>query len=198
MAAHLESCESCTAYLNRSFQDTVLENLAGIMESSGDFVVDQNARRPSRSFDELRSLFQEHSRYELIEQLGAGGMGAVYLASHSVMGRQVGIKVINDQFVSSPDAVGRFFQEVRTAESGTVSAFRNCRCCLRSPGELRTFPHRRDEKRRFAANRIALWVTPPYRSVAPFHRDRRQQRTIPPWPRGTRPRCRQEVDMKFY
>ena len=42
-------------------------------------------------------------------------MGAVYLANHTVMGRQVAIKVIRDQFVSDREAISRFHQEVKAA-----------------------------------------------------------------------------------
>ncbi|MEM7455941.1 MAG: protein kinase, partial [Planctomycetota bacterium] len=112
----LDSCEQCSDYLSQAGQDTVLDHLAAIGDSSESFLLaEPQAVNSSKSFEDLQETFSSHSRYALIRPLGSGGMGAVFLASHSVMQRQVAIKVINDQFVSNPDAVKRFFQEVRNA-----------------------------------------------------------------------------------
>jgi hypothetical protein len=56
-----------------------------------------------------------HSRYRVLRLLGKGGMGAVYLAEHLVMGRQVALKTIAAGFLTSEEAVGRFRREVRAA-----------------------------------------------------------------------------------
>lgn len=57
----------------------------------------------------------DHPRYRVVEQLGMGGMGAVYLAEHRLMERRVAIKVIHPQFVNNQGAVDRFQQEVKSA-----------------------------------------------------------------------------------
>jgi serine/threonine protein kinase len=56
-----------------------------------------------------------HPRYRVLKLLGQGGMGAVYLAEHLVMGRRVALKTIHTRFLSNPDAVSRFRREVRVA-----------------------------------------------------------------------------------
>ncbi len=56
-----------------------------------------------------------HPRYRVLKLLGQGGMGAVYLAEHLVMGRRVALKTINTQFLANGDAVSRFHREVRAA-----------------------------------------------------------------------------------
>ena len=38
-------------------------------------------------------------RYEIIEPIGAGGMGAVYLARQVAMDRNVAVKVLHQQFL---------------------------------------------------------------------------------------------------
>jgi serine/threonine-protein kinase len=51
--------------------------------------------------------------YLILSRIGRGGMGAVYLAHHTVLGRDAAIKVLLPQFSNNPDLVGRFFKEAR-------------------------------------------------------------------------------------
>ena len=51
--------------------------------------------------------------YRVISKLGEGGMGAVYLGEHPLIGKKVAIKVLHDEFVSNPDVVSRFFNEAK-------------------------------------------------------------------------------------
>ncbi len=48
--------------------------------------------------------------YEIAEQLGAGGMGEVYLAQDTRLGRKVAIKVLPAEFASDPERLARFEQ----------------------------------------------------------------------------------------
>ncbi len=54
-------------------------------------------------------------KYELLEQLGSGELGRVYLANHSQMGRRVAIKTLSRQFTSDPAKVKQFLNEARNA-----------------------------------------------------------------------------------
>src|SRR4029453_11999162 len=54
-------------------------------------------------------------RFEILGALGAGGMGEVYRAPDSQLGREVAIKVLPDAFSHDPDRRRRFEQEARTA-----------------------------------------------------------------------------------
>jgi serine/threonine protein kinase/tetratricopeptide (TPR) repeat protein len=51
--------------------------------------------------------------YEIVTLLGAGGMGEVYKAHDSRLGRDVAIKVLPAEFAADPDWLRRFEQEAR-------------------------------------------------------------------------------------
>src|SRR6266581_2565844 len=53
--------------------------------------------------------------YEIVAPLGAGGMGEVYRARDTRLGREVAIKVLPESFSKDPDRLRRFEQEARAA-----------------------------------------------------------------------------------
>ena len=57
------------------------------------------------------------SHYRVIDTLGAGGMGVVYLAEDTRLLRKVAVKVLPSPFTSDPDRVRRFEQEARAASA---------------------------------------------------------------------------------
>src|SRR5688572_20773154 len=52
-------------------------------------------------------------KYRLLERLGAGGMGAVYLCEHILMGRKVALKILPVQQAEDPASLARFYREAR-------------------------------------------------------------------------------------
>jgi len=52
--------------------------------------------------------------YEIVAQIGAGGMGEVYRARDTRLGREVAIKVLPAEFAADPDRLRRFEQEARS------------------------------------------------------------------------------------
>src|SRR5262249_11677805 len=52
--------------------------------------------------------------YEILGPLGAGGMGEVYRAKDSRLGREIAIKVLPAEVASSPDHLARFEREAMT------------------------------------------------------------------------------------
>jgi eukaryotic-like serine/threonine-protein kinase len=54
-------------------------------------------------------------KYKLLEHLGTGGMGRVYLCEHARMGRRVAIKILPPERASEEVCLERFFREARAA-----------------------------------------------------------------------------------
>jgi len=52
--------------------------------------------------------------YEIIAQIGEGGMGAVYRGTDTTLGRQVAVKILPDAFASDPERLARFEREAKT------------------------------------------------------------------------------------
>jgi len=55
--------------------------------------------------------------YEILSPLGKGGMGVVYRAKDSRLGREVAIKVVSEEFSESADRLNRFEQEARSTSA---------------------------------------------------------------------------------
>lgn len=55
--------------------------------------------------------------YEVVEPLGSGGMGLVYRARDSRLGRDVALKVLPDAFASDRERLARFQREAEVLAS---------------------------------------------------------------------------------
>ena len=51
--------------------------------------------------------------YEIVAALGAGGMGEVYRARDTKLGRDVAIKILSEAFVADPERAARFEREAQ-------------------------------------------------------------------------------------
>jgi eukaryotic-like serine/threonine-protein kinase len=55
--------------------------------------------------------------YEIIEQIGAGGMGEVYLAQDKKLDRKVAVKILNEKFSADESNLNRFVSEAKAASA---------------------------------------------------------------------------------
>ena len=51
--------------------------------------------------------------YEIVSAIGAGGMGEVYRARDTKLGRDVALKILPDEFAADPERVARFRREAQ-------------------------------------------------------------------------------------
>jgi serine/threonine protein kinase len=58
---------------------------------------------------------RDHPQYEVLRELGRGGMGVVYLAKNKLMDRLEVLKVVNKQLLGDAGAAERFLREIRSA-----------------------------------------------------------------------------------
>src|ERR1044071_9217680 len=55
--------------------------------------------------------------YEILSPLGEGGMGEVYRATDTKLGRDVAIKLLPEEFAADPDRMARFTREAQVLAS---------------------------------------------------------------------------------
>ena len=95
-----------------------VESLLVSHEQAGDFIeapVHEVAARLIADNKKRSMVGRAIGHYQIIELLGAGGMGEVYLARDKTLGRQVALKLLPDYFTRDEARVRRFQQEARTA-----------------------------------------------------------------------------------
>ena len=64
------------------------------------------------STEERGDLQRRLGPYRLIKHLGSGGMGDIYLARQTTVGREVAIKILPRDLMDDPDASTRFRREI--------------------------------------------------------------------------------------
>jgi WD40 repeat protein/serine/threonine protein kinase len=123
--SHLSSCPGCREKVTAQSGDSFVERLRGARGSSG-------TPAPAKSLESLpeesrvvepvpeaaAGLPEElatNPNYQVLRELGRGGMGVVYLARDVVMDRMVVLKVMVGAYLDRPETRERFVGEIRSA-----------------------------------------------------------------------------------
>ena len=124
---HLESCPTCRRRVAELSSDSFLGRLRDaqarpdshgpIMSSTaGLSMLDGGAGPPQPPpAGTLPPGLADHADYEVIRELGRGGMGVVYLAQNKLMGRPEVLKVVSSHLIERRGVLDRFSREIRSA-----------------------------------------------------------------------------------
>ena len=97
-----------------------VESLVAAHEKSGEFIDSPAYKGAPESIVEpppALSAGQTIGHYQIINRLGRGGMGEVYLASDLKLERKVALKLLPAEFTSHKERLRRFTQEAKAASS---------------------------------------------------------------------------------
>ncbi len=129
VAAEVETCPDCQAVLETldDVEDSVLRDLKGGGSRAGQ-VSPELAAQIRKAEDISRVVWgsqasnadettdalppQRLGQYELLQQIGRGGMGTVWRAMHLRLKRSVAVKLLPVDRLRDPQAVARFHQEM--------------------------------------------------------------------------------------
>ena len=126
--AHIDTCPDCRQQVGALTGDSFLDRLRQAHHSSstpapakslaevGRDVQRNPAAVPSSTpIPDLPPELANHPQYEILRELGRGGMGVVYLAKNRLMGRQEVLKVVNQKRLDHSGSNERFLREIQSA-----------------------------------------------------------------------------------
>jgi uncharacterized protein (TIGR03067 family) len=125
---HLSECEACRQAVASAPVDSFVAKVRASESIGGATALLERNREPDaastaatqtlgggRVSTDVPAELMQHSRYQVLGLVGAGGMGAVFKAQHKLMQRTVALKVINPNLVARPGTIDRFRREVQAA-----------------------------------------------------------------------------------
>ncbi len=95
-----------------------VENLLASFEETESFMEQPAAREVASVIikkDSQLEAGKSLGHYEIIKQIGAGGMGEVYLAEDKKLDRRVAVKILNEKFSPQESNLNRFIKEAKAA-----------------------------------------------------------------------------------
>ncbi|HKM56255.1 MAG TPA: protein kinase, partial [Isosphaeraceae bacterium] len=124
---HLAECRPCRLRVAEMSSDTFLDRLRKA-QSGGELGPPIGSSLPGSSMlgseasadlpppaSTLPPGLSDHPDYEILRELGRGGMGVVYLAENKLMGRKEVLKVVSSHLLDRKGVLERFLREIRAA-----------------------------------------------------------------------------------
>ena len=124
---HLNECAECQRLVAEMSSDSFLGRLQGVrgridpvpVAGSSLAGLSQIAGEPAPAepppASSLLPVLADHPDYEVVRELGQGGMGTVYLAQNRLMGRNEVLKVVSSHLIKRRGVLDRFLGEIRNA-----------------------------------------------------------------------------------
>ena len=124
---HLDSCPDCCKQVVALSGDDFLTRLrqarrrsitpapASALSGTAETAVRPKASAKQTPIPYLPPELANNPQYEILRELGRGGMGVVYLAKNKLMDRLEVLKVVNKALLDHPGAAERFLREIRSA-----------------------------------------------------------------------------------
>ena len=96
-----------------------IESLLSSYDEAESFMEQPAVGEKAHNFEENQKLEKGKcfGHYEIIELLGMGGMGEVYLADDKKLDRRVAIKILSEEFSRHETNLNRFIQEAKSASA---------------------------------------------------------------------------------
>ncbi len=119
---HLEQCPECRkrvaemapdSFLGRVREAQMDRSALGHSQPGGTQAYKSAVSIPPPPADTLPPGLADHPDYVVKKELGRGGMGVVYLAHNTLMGRDEVLKVMSRQIIEKPGVLDRFLREIR-------------------------------------------------------------------------------------
>ncbi len=122
---HLMECSDCRKRVAEMSADSFLQRVRDAQKPSGKSTSGQpqaggtqsdkaTNTLTSSSGDSLPPGLAAHPDYEIKRELGRGGMGVVYLAHNTLMGRDEVLKVMGQHLMEHSGVLERFLREIRS------------------------------------------------------------------------------------
>ena len=120
---HLEQCPVCRQRVAEMSADSFLKGVRaaqathkstdGKSEVYCPRSLEQTGAAALIAADTLAPGLADHPDYEIMRELGRGGMGVVYLVHNKLLGRDEVLKVMGRQIMERPGVLDRFLREIR-------------------------------------------------------------------------------------
>ena len=125
VARHLEDCPACSEQVG-SLRHWLAEastvfphpvDAPPLTRSHESGLTQPTPTAPPQHHGDVPPELASHPKFQMLGEVGRGGMGVVYKAHHVLMARPVAIKVINAAYLNNADVAARFQAEARAASA---------------------------------------------------------------------------------